>query len=84
MAAADRQLRAIRQLADAGRLEQLSLGLREAAATRRALPDGDLDAISVALGVSRSAANHRLRRLVELALDEQGEQEARQPAGAGR
>jgi DNA-binding transcriptional regulator WhiA len=31
------------------------------------MPDADLDTLSVTLGVSRSAVNHRLRRLVELA-----------------
>jgi hypothetical protein len=35
------------------------------------MPDADLDTLAAALGVSRSAANHRLRRLVELAADEE-------------
>jgi cell division protein WhiA len=69
VAAADRQLHAIRLLNDSGRLNQLPIALREAAAQRRAQPEADLDAIASALGVSRSAANHRLRRLVELALE---------------
>ena len=34
---------------------------------RRRMPDADLDTLGAALGVSRSAVNHRLRRLVELA-----------------
>ncbi|MDQ2934953.1 MAG: DNA-binding protein WhiA [Chloroflexota bacterium] len=67
--AADRQLQAIAELASTGRLESLPRGLREAAAQRRAHPDADLDALATGLGISRSAANHRLRRLVDLADD---------------
>jgi hypothetical protein len=67
--AADRQLQAIAQLAGAGELERLPDGLRETAAQRRAQPDADLDALASALGISRSAVNHRLRRLVGLAAD---------------
>jgi DNA-binding protein WhiA len=65
--AADRQLRAIERLSAEGVLEHLSRPLREAVDARRRHPDADLDTLSVALGVSRSAVNHRLRRLVELA-----------------
>ncbi|HYN63102.1 MAG TPA: DNA-binding protein WhiA [Candidatus Limnocylindrales bacterium] len=67
--AADRQLQAIAQLAAAGELERLAEGLHEAAAQRRAQPDADLDTLASALGISRSAVNHRLRRLVGLAAD---------------
>ena len=35
------------------------------------MPDADLDTLAAALGVSRSAMNHRLRRLVELASEEE-------------
>jgi cell division protein WhiA len=69
--AADRQLHAIEALERAGRLEGASPGLRETAAMRRHMPDADLDTLASALGVSRSAVNHRLRRLVELASDEE-------------
>ncbi len=69
--AADRQLSAIDVLDGTGRLERLGIGLREAAAARRRMPDADLDTLAAALGVSRSAMNHRLRRLVELASDEE-------------
>lgn len=65
--AADRQLRAISALADAGQLERLPNSIREAAVQRRACPDADLDTLAAALSISRSATNHRLRRLVELA-----------------
>ncbi len=34
---------------------------------RRPCTEADLDTLAAALGVSRSAVNHRLRRLVELA-----------------
>ncbi len=67
--AADRQLHAIAELASAGRLDTLPRGLREAAAERRTHPDADLDTLATGLGISRSATNHRLRRLVELAAD---------------
>ena len=69
--AADRQLRAIDQLGADGRLATLAPALRETAAVRRTMPDADLDTLSSALGVSRSAVNHRLRRLVELARDKE-------------
>jgi WhiA C-terminal HTH domain/WhiA LAGLIDADG-like domain len=65
--AADRQLTAIDRLEAAGTLAALAPALRETAATRRRMPDADLDSLGAALGVSRSAVNHRLRRLVELA-----------------
>jgi len=68
--AADRQLSAIARLENMGGLATLSQGLREAAALRRRMPDADLDTLAAALGVSRSAMNHRLRRLVELATEE--------------
>ncbi len=69
--AADRQLAAIARLEAEGTLASLGVGLREAAALRRRMPDADLDTLAAALGVSRSAVNHRLRRLVELASDEE-------------
>ncbi|MGI8871395.1 MAG: DNA-binding protein WhiA [Candidatus Limnocylindria bacterium] len=77
VAAADRQLQAIDRLEAGGELARLPPALREAAAQRRQHPDAALEAVAAALGVSRSAANHRLRRLVELAED--GEREALSP-----
>jgi DNA-binding protein WhiA len=65
--ASDRQLTAIDRLEADGRLAGLATALRETAAMRRRMPDADLDTLAAALGVSRSAVNHRLRRLVELA-----------------
>ena len=69
--AADRQLHAIEQLERDGSLARLGPSLRETAALRRRMPDADLDTLATALGVSRSAVNHRLRRLVELAGQEE-------------
>jgi hypothetical protein len=68
--AADRQLAAIAQLEASGRLQGLGQGLRDTAAIRRRLPDADLGTLAAALDVSRSAMNHRLRRLVELAVED--------------
>jgi cell division protein WhiA len=67
--AADRQLQAIGRLEANGELELLPDGLREAAAQRRRQPDADLDTLASSLGISRSAMNHRLRRLIELAAE---------------
>lgn len=70
--AADRQLQAIGRLEADGELERLPDGLREAAAQRRRQPEADLDTLASSLGISRSAMNHRLRRLVELAAEAAG------------
>lgn len=76
--AADRQLQAIARLESRGELARLPDALRETAFRRRRQPDADLDALAAALGVSRSAVNHRLRRLVALAEDEPRDE--REPA----
>ncbi len=65
--AADRQLAAIAKLEASGRLPTLGQALRDAAAIRRRLPEGDLGTLAAALDISRSAMNHRLRRIIELA-----------------
>jgi DNA-binding protein WhiA len=65
--AADRQLQAIRELDAAGVLDRLPAALRDVASQRRREPEGDLDTLAAGLGISRSAANHRLRRIVDLA-----------------
>lgn len=67
--AADRQLQAIARLEATGELEQLAEGLREAAAQRRRQPEADLDTLAMSLGISRSAMNHRLRRLLDVAAE---------------
>ncbi len=68
--AADRQLQAISQLEASGHLTRLPDALREVAQRRRLHPDADLDDLAASLGISRSAANHRLRRLLQIAHDE--------------
>lgn len=68
--AADRQLVAIDRLERDGTLAHLTPALQETAAMRRRMPDADLDTLGAALGVSRSAVNHRLRKLVELTREE--------------
>ncbi len=69
--AAHRQLSAISRLEGEGRLASLGAALRETAAIRRRMPDADLDTLASTLGVSRSAVNHRLRRIVELATNQE-------------
>jgi len=71
--AADRQLRAIERLERSGELGRLPDALREAAVARRRNPDADLDELASAIGVSRSGVNHRLRRIVALAEEEEEE-----------
>lgn len=68
--AAERQLAAIAELERRGLAGDLPVALREAADARRLQPDADLDTLAESLGVSRSAMNHRLRRLVELAAED--------------
>jgi hypothetical protein len=77
--AADRQLHAIAGLRDAGLLHSLPNALREAALIRIRHPEADLDELARVMGVSRSAANHRLRRIVEVA-----EEDAPATNSAGR
>ena len=64
--AAERQLAAIDELEAPAASPTCPLALRETVAARRLQPDADLDTLATSLGVSRSAVNHRLRRLVEL------------------
>ena len=68
-AAASHQLEAIATLQRSGRLETLSGALREAADLRLRYPYLNLSELAEAggEGLTRSAVNHRLRRLVEAA-----------------
>lgn len=68
-AAASRQLEAIASLERAGRLERLPSALKEVAMLRLRYPYMTLSELAEAeaVGLSRSALNHRLRRLVEAA-----------------
>jgi len=62
-----RQAAAIERLEAAGRLEQLPPALREMARWRRANPQLNLGELAGRMKLSKSAVNHRLRRLQELA-----------------
>lgn len=67
--AASRQLEAIAALESAGRLATLPVGLREMAELRAENPYATLTELSEVggQGLTRSAVNHRLRRLVQAA-----------------
>jgi DNA-binding protein WhiA len=62
-----RQVAAIEQLERCGRLEEVSPALREVARARRVNPELNLAELAVRMRLSKSAVNHRLRRLVEIA-----------------
>ena len=68
--AAGKQIMGIRALAASGRLEKLPPQLRMAAEARLAHPDATLAELAVLLGIGRSGVNHRLRKLTELAAEE--------------
>ena len=77
-----RQVAAIEQLERCGRLVELSPALREVAQARRAHPELNLAELAVRIRLSKSAVNHRLRRLVEIAEEAEEYAEARVPAAA--
>ena len=62
-----RQAAAIQQLEATGRLAALPPALREMARWRTANPDLNLAELAGKMKLSKSAVNHRLRRLQELA-----------------
>lgn len=61
-----RQLAAIDALEKQGRLAAISPALQDMARFRKANPDLNLNELADAMTLSKSAINHRLRRLVEL------------------
>lgn len=67
--AAQEQLAAIRKLEASGRLETLSSKLRETAALRRENPEATLTELAEMMNppLTKSAMNHRMRKLIELA-----------------
>lgn len=71
---ASRQLAAIRRLELSGRLADLTPALRQMAELRLAEPELSLEELALRLGLSKSGANHRLRRLTAEAgrLDDPG------------
>lgn len=65
---ASRQVAAIRRLERSGRLAQLTPALRQMAAIRLAEPELSLEELALHLELSKSGANHRLRRLMREAM----------------
>ena len=67
--AAQEQLAAIRKLESGGRLETLSQKLQETAAMRRENPEATLTELAEMMNppLTKSAMNHRMRKLIELA-----------------
>lgn len=62
-----RQVAAIEKLERSGGLERVSPALRDMARARRTHPEMNLGELAVRMKLSKSAINHRLRRLVEMA-----------------
>jgi DNA-binding protein WhiA len=81
-----RQVAAIGELESSGRLDGLSTALQEMARARRANPEMNLNELAQRMRLSKSAVNHRLRRLVEMAegASENGEAGAEQDGPHGR
>ncbi|MBO6292114.1 MAG: DNA-binding protein WhiA [Selenomonas sp.] len=65
--AAGRQLAEIQELQARGLLEELPKKLREAAEARLANPEASLAELADILGISKSGASHRMRKLKDLA-----------------
>ena len=65
----DEQIAAIRRLESRGQLEQLPEKLRQTAALRVENPEATLTELAAMLEppVTKSALNHRMRKLIELA-----------------
>jgi DNA-binding protein WhiA len=74
-----RQVEAIAKLDREGGLDELPPSLREMARWRRENPDLNLTELAAQMNLSKSAVNHRLRRLVEMA--DSGAQAQAEPAG---
>jgi DNA-binding transcriptional regulator WhiA len=66
ISSAMRQVAAIEELERSGRIEELSTALREVARARRGNPELNLAELAAGMQLSKSAVNHRLRRLVEI------------------
>jgi DNA-binding protein WhiA len=62
-----RQAAAIERLVATGKLDRLPPALREMARWRSANPELNLGELAVRMKLSKSAVNHRLRRLLEYA-----------------
>jgi cell division protein WhiA len=79
-----RQVSAIGELERSGRLQGLSTALQDMARARRANPEMNLNELAQRMALSKSAVNHRLRRLVELAEGSADEAEGAEPASEHR
>ena len=69
--AAGRQLAIIRELEKCGRLAKLPPKVRAAAKVRLEHPDAPLQELAEMLGISKSGMNHRMRKLKEIASQEE-------------
>ncbi len=65
--ACERQLAAIEMLKKTGEYANLPQSLKDAAEIREEYPEANLEEIAAKLGVSKSGANHRLNKLIEIA-----------------
>ena len=68
--AAQRQISAIEELKQSGRLELLDEKLKEVALLRLEKPEEKLEELASALGISKSCINHRLRKIESIARGE--------------
>ena len=68
------QMAAIRALEEAGELEKLPAKLRETALLRKENPEATLQELAEMLDppITKSAINHRMRKLVELSHELEG------------
>ena len=64
--ASEKQLGAIATLRQKGLFESLPENLKEIALLREELPEAGLEELANRLGISKSGANHRLNRLIQL------------------
>lgn len=71
--ASEKQIRAITKLIERGLLGQLDKKLKEAADLRMENPEIPMEQLADLMGISKSGANHRMRRLIELAGDTEDE-----------
>lgn len=70
-AAAAKRIAEIRQLKGSGKLSRLPEPLQKTALARIEHPDATLSELAALLGIGRSGVNHRLRRIAELAKEEE-------------
>lgn len=65
--ASERQLEAIAHIRKCGMFDMLSPQLQQVVVVREQNPEATLDEIAAKLGVSKSGANHRLSKLIDIA-----------------